>query len=165
MNESTRFSGLTKAQTEILSYWHDQRVGGGLPRRDQIDPGVLRSHLAAISIVEVQSDGDMQFRLVGSKLRQVLGCDLSGQRMSNLEGAAADMLSLGLASVLERLQPIGGLIERTRDRHAWLRLPLAVEGRAPLILCHDALLPKVSGTGPESAQSDTISRINQGLAA
>ena len=165
INESMHFSGLTKAQNEILSYWHKQRPENGLPRRDQIDPGVLRSHLAAISIVEVRSDGDLQFRLVGSKLRHVLGCELSGRRLTQLSGAAADMLSLGLSSALDRLEPVGGLIERTRDRHAWMRLPLAVKGEAPLILCHDALLPKTTKPVRSGALSNAISHIDTGLAA
>ncbi|MEO0550057.1 MAG: PAS domain-containing protein [Pseudomonadota bacterium] len=162
---SAGFSGLTRAQNEILSYWHAQRGMNRLPRRDQIDPGVLRSHLAAISIVEVQPDGDMRFRLVGSKLRAVLGRQISGYCLGELQGAAADMFSLGLSAVLEREAPIGGIIERTRDCHAWMRLPLAVEGAAPVILCHDALLSKREQIGDAGAQSNRVSRINEGLAA
>ena len=140
--ESNVFLGVTEAQAQLVQYWQEKCVQGALPRREDINPGSLRSHLAAISIVEIQNSGDVRFRLAGSGLRSILGQEMRGRSIRDLEPTVCDMWSLGLSSAIDRGRPCGGLICRDNDDHAWLRLPLLSETGAALILCHDALLPK-----------------------
>jgi hypothetical protein len=150
MFETTVFTGLTEAQASIVKYWQSRSVGQAMPRRDDIDPGVLRSHLAAISIVEIESDGGVRFRIAGSGLRNVLGQEMRGRRLSEVHGEAADMWSLGLTAVLERGVPVGGIIDRANDRHSWLRLPLIGLDGAQIVLCHDVLMVKKPCDGDEA---------------
>lgn len=140
--ESNVFSGVTEAQSELVAHWKSKSAGRALPRREDIDPGALRSHLAAISIIEMNATGDIRFRLAGSGLRSILGREMRGRSVHDLEPNVCDMWSLGLSSAIDRGQPVGGLICREKDEHAWLRLPLMSETGGALILCHDALLPK-----------------------
>ena len=140
MNESNGFSGLTRAQEAIIAYWRSRCVDGQLPSRGDIDPGVLRSHLSAISIVEVEPDGAVRFRIAGSQVRAVFGQEMRGRCLDEFNSPAADMWSLGLTAVLERQQPVGGLIRRQHDYHAWLRLPLLPTARGRMILCHDMVI-------------------------
>ncbi len=165
MYESNSFSGLTKTQTAIISYWHARRMHNQMPTRDDIDPGALRSHLAAISMIEIEADGGVRFRLAGSEVRAVFGREMRGRRLHEFPGAAADMWSLGLTAALDRRAPVGGIIQREHDRHAWLRLPLEVTGGACLVLCHDMVLAKVRNDGDDTAQSNSLSNRVHVLAA
>ncbi len=151
--ESTGFQGLTDAQSDLISYWRDSHIVGVPPAREALDPGAIRAHLSSISIVEIGRDGQARFRLAGSKLRQVFGCDMRGRSLTELEPGAFEMWSLGLSHVLEQQRPVGGLIERGFDTHAWLRLPLQGGPSGALILCHDSLIPNARFNHEPSGQS------------
>lgn len=140
---STGFSGLTRAQSDLVMHWQNCGDQGHLPARSQLDPGAIRAHLSAISMVEMGSNGLARFRLVGSGLRQIFGREMRGRFLSELEATAYEMWSLGLARALDMQQPIGGLIEGDTDSHTWLRLPFQCERLGTVILCHDALIPNV----------------------
>ncbi|MEL6830329.1 MAG: hypothetical protein AAFO63_09350, partial [Pseudomonadota bacterium] len=100
---------------------------------------------------------------VGSGLRSVLGGNLQGRALSDFNDTVADMFTLGMSAVLARSLPVGGVIDRANDRHAWLRLPLLdAESRVSLVLCHDHLLKKAT---PGSDISYSISNMKPGLAA
>lgn len=139
--ESTGFQGLTDAQSNLISYWRKSHTVGVPPAREALDPGAIRGYLSSISIVEIGRDGQARFRLAGSKLREVFGRDMRGKFLSELDENAYEMWSLGLSCVLEQQRPVGGLIERGTEAHAWLRLPLQSGPGGALILCHDSLIP------------------------
>lgn len=150
---SKQFSGQTKAQFEIIAYWQDMCARlAALPRRADIDPGVLRSHLAAISVVEINALDHIRFRLAGSEVRSVFGQEMRGRWLHEFSGPAADMWSLGIAAVRKKAAPVGGIIAREHDQHAWLRLPLASDYGAALILCHDMVLPKAHDDGSDEKE-------------
>lgn len=154
---STGFKELTAPQRELVNHWYECRAGARLPTRECLDPGAIRSHLAAISIVEVQPSGQVRFRLAGSGLRRILGREMRGRLVSELEKNLSDMWSLGLSSALEQGRPVGGMIQRESDGHAWLRLPLYSPRVGALVLCHDTLVPKSRLVPDEQAQSHTLS--------
>lgn len=138
---STGFSGLTEAQSELIAHWHTCRRGSHLPARECLDPGAIRAHLSSISIVELSDVNRGRFRLVGSDLRRLFGREMRGRFLSELDQTTFEMWSLGLARAIEVQQPIGGLIARDADHHAWLRLPLWCHRFGALVLCHDTLIP------------------------
>ena len=156
MYESNRFSGLTKTQTVIISYWRSKCLGAQLPKREDIDPGVLRSHLSAISIVEIEPAGDIRFRLAGSEVRAVFGQEMRGRSLQEFKGPVADMWALGLTAVQDKSAPVGGLIKRVNDCHAWLRLPLQAANGKGLVLCHDMLLSNLHVDGDNSDLSNKV---------
>ena len=140
---STRFSGITPAQAELVAHWQTHCEAGLLPTRDRLDPGKFKAHLSAISIVEVAASGQTKFRLVGSGLRQIIGQEMRGRYLSELDQTRFEMWSLGLTRALEEQQPIGGVITQETESHAWLRLPLRCERNGALVMCHDALIPSI----------------------
>ncbi|MHA7900923.1 MAG: PAS domain-containing protein [Henriciella sp.] len=140
-SESTGFQGLTQAHAELISYWRDQHIVGVPPAREDLDPGAIRAHLSALSIVEIGRDGRARFRLVGSSLRQIFGRDMGGRLLTELSRDVQDTWSLGIASVLDQRRPIGGLIRGDVESHAWLRLPLQSGANGAMVLCHDCLIP------------------------
>lgn len=138
---STDFPGFTPAQSDLLNHWRAQHQQGVPPTREQLDPGAIRAHLSEVSIVEVSTRGHARFRLVGSGLRKVFGCDMRGKYLAELGRETYEVWSLGLASALGHERPAGGLIERDDETHAWLRLPLRKNATGALVLCHDSLIP------------------------
>ena len=152
---SKGFAGLTEAQTELVQHWRTCHREGVLPTRACLDPGAIKAHLSAISMIEVMETGRAKFRLAGSGLRELFGQEMRGRFLSDLDQTTFEMWSLGLARAFDLQQPIGGLIERETDSHAWLRLPLRSEGAGALVLCHDALIPNAR-LRPQSHKSINI---------
>ncbi|MEM7328215.1 MAG: PAS domain-containing protein [Pseudomonadota bacterium] len=138
---SKGFAGLTQAQTDLVKHWHKCCHAGVLPTRECLDPGAIKAHLSAISMVEIPASGGARFRLAGSGLRQIFGREMRGRLLSELDRTMFEMWSLGLARALDMGQPIGGVIERGTNSHTWLRLPLRSEATGAIIICHDALVP------------------------
>lgn len=162
---STEFAGFTPSQIELLNHWESCRHGLCLPKREDLDPGAIRAHLASISIVEVEPQGQVRFRLAGSGLREILGREMRGRCVEELDRTVSDMWSLGLSSALEQLRPVGGLIERDMDCHAWLRLPLHASHSRALVLCHDTLVPKERMRQHRRGESHNTQPPRQTLAA
>ena len=164
MPSQTGFRGLNAAQREIITHWHNVRGPHGLPRKSDIDPGTLRAHLASISMVEVDPSGRARFRIVGTRLREILGGEMRGRWLSELEPEKAEMWTLGLTSALERGVPVGGILARTHDHHAWLRLPLDTGlGISRIVLCHDVIIGH-EASEPD-AESSLFSTLRGSLAA
>nr|WP_070958542.1 PAS domain-containing protein [Hyphomonas sp. Mor2] len=162
---STEFNGFTPSQMDLVQHWNACRHGLCLPKREDLDPGAIRAHLASISIVEIEPQGQVRFRLAGSGLRDILGREMRGRCVEELDQTVSEMWSLGLSSALEQLRPVGGMIERDEDCHAWLRLPLHAPMKQALVLCHDMLVPKERMRQNLTAQSHTASGTERTLAA
>ncbi|NQY40239.1 MAG: PAS domain-containing protein [Henriciella sp.] len=162
---STDFPGLTLAQAELIEHWRTCCHGGALPFREQLDPGQIRAHLSEVSIVEIHENREARFRLVGSGLRKVFGCDMRGRKIADLDQGVLEMLSLGLERSCEEQRPVVGLIERSYDTHAWLRLPLQGSEHVVQVLCHDVLIPNARLKGEYDSEFDIHSSSNRNLAA
>jgi len=162
---STEFGGFTPSQQELVQHWESCRQGFQLPAREDLDPGAIRAHLASISIIEIEPQGHIRFRLAGSGLRDILGREMRGRLVSELGKTVSDMWSLGLASALDQMRPVGGLIERDTDCHAWLRLPLSSPRSHGLLLCHDMLVPKQRLGRDRSGESHSLRHGRNDLAA
>ncbi len=162
---STAFSGLTEAQTELIQHWHACCEFGILPSRDCLDPGAIRAHLSSISIVQTAADGSTSFRLAGTNLRQIFGREMRGRSLSELDQTMFEMWSLGLARALDVQRPVGGLIRREEDSHAWLRLPLRTNRVGAMVLCHDTLIPNERLSGRYEPQAHHVARSGRNLAA
>lgn len=162
---STGFQGLTASQSELVRHWYSCCEEGVLPQRDSLDPGAIRAHLASLSMVEIEAQGRVRFRLAGSGLRKILGREMRGRLVSDLDKTLSDIWSLGLSSALEQMRPVGGLIERDTDAHAWLRLPLYSPRSGALVLCHDTLVPKARTNDRDARESHTLREVHHILAA
>lgn len=135
------FAGITEAQRLLISHWAECRGRDGQVPRDAINPGIVRSTLACLSIVEIDEAGEGRFRIAGSRLRDLFGMDVRGRRVSEIAGAHGAAYALGLTAALERGQPVGGVSEQGGRLHAWLRLPLLDEaGELTQVLCHDEFI-------------------------
>lgn len=154
MFNKPNFSGVTEAQRLLISHWHGCRASDGLVPRDAIDPGIVRSTLACLSVVEINEDGEGRFRIAGSRLRDIFGMDVRGRRVAEIAGAHGECYALGLSSAVERGLPVGGLIETGSRLHAWLRLPVADDfGALNMVICHDELIQSRRAALPAQAEA------------
>ncbi|MDP1554448.1 MAG: PAS domain-containing protein [Hyphomonas sp.] len=159
MFHKPNFSGVTEAQRLLIAHWYECRTSGGLVPRDAIDPGIVRSTLACLSIVEISEIGEGRFRIAGSRLRDIFGMDVRGRRVAEIAGAHGECYALGLTSAIERGLPVGGVIETGGRLHAWLRLPVADEfGDLTMVLCHDELIASRRALLPPSEAPETSPR-------
>lgn len=122
--------------SQVRAYWEGLRIGGALPRRDQIDPRGIAGALEQVFLVERIAPGLARFRLAGMGVSAVLGMDVRGMPLSAVfDPAARDRLSPALETVF-------------RD-HVALDLWLEAErglGR-PALEARMMLLPLVSTRG------------------
>jgi hypothetical protein len=159
MFNKPNFAGVTEAQRLLIAHWYACRSSDGLVARDAIDPGIVRSTLACLSVVEVNEDGEGRFRIAGSRLRDIFGMDVRGRRVAEIAGSHGECYALGLSSAVDRGMPVGGLIETAGLLlHAWLRLPVADEfGDLTMVICHDELIQNSRALLPASEDAPQTS--------
>jgi hypothetical protein len=64
---------------ELISYWDSIRPDGGIPGRQNLDPGKIPSALANIWLIDVRWEPTrFRFRLVGTRVVEFLGRDPTG---------------------------------------------------------------------------------------
>lgn len=76
-------------QDQLLRYWLKAcpAKNGRYPCRNDMKISDLRSRIANIAILDIQSDPtDYRYRLIGTHLRDFLYHDYTGQKLSDLEG-------------------------------------------------------------------------------
>jgi hypothetical protein len=137
------FAGLHQ---QIVSHWQALRSGAGLPRRGDLNIGLMRHWLANLSLVGFDAAGRGNFLLTGSHLRHVLGFEARGVMLNALDGLCPRAWQEGLRLALTEARPVGGFTHsQGRVQHAWLRLPLRADPTGSsgdvaspwLVLCHD----------------------------
>lgn len=140
MTADEHFDGLTKSQVKLIEYWRATRARNGCVTRADIDPGVFRAHLRSIALMDVTGEEPV-CRLAGSELRDHLGMEPRGCRLSELPEKARTAWSLGSGEACMKRRPAGGLTIHGARIHAWLRIPLSnKDGRLTHVMCHDELI-------------------------
>jgi hypothetical protein len=137
------------------SYWSDRSSADGVPDRADIDPLDLPSMMGWIMLVDCSANpSDFKYRLVGSRISELFGCDLTGQSVRALpEPDYATFVENRFWEVVDRGRPVASryslnirgqqvLVER-------LDQPLTKGGdRVDVILT--ALVPLVRGRVPDT---------------
>ncbi len=62
----------------IFKYWHARIQAGHLPARAQIFPAQISNLLPFLFLADVESDGGIRLRLIGTHIERLLGFDLTG---------------------------------------------------------------------------------------
>ena len=62
----------------IFQYWHARIKAGHLPARAQIFPAQIPNLLPFLFLADVESDGSIRLRLIGTHIERLLGFDLTG---------------------------------------------------------------------------------------
>src|ERR1700709_974796 len=66
----------------FLAYWDEKRAGARAPDRSEIEPGAVRELLGDIFVLSCDGAAGYPFRVAGTRLCAVLGCDLKDRSFS-----------------------------------------------------------------------------------
>ena len=121
---------------ELRAYWEALRDGGQPPLRAQIDPRGIEGLLGGAFILERVAPGVARFRISGSHLAQLAGCDPRGMPFSAVfDPAGRDRLSGALEQVF------------AGPAHIELRLEAERGVGRPALAARCLILPLRSETG------------------
>ena len=78
---------------EIFDYWNRIRGAADAPLKAQVEPSAVPHLLQSLFILETREEGDIGFRLAGTRICDLFGRDLRGARFSSLwaNGQHADI--------------------------------------------------------------------------
>ena len=69
---------------EFFAYWDDKRGGARAPDRSEIEPGAVRELLGDIFVLSYDAAAGYPFRVAGTRVCALLGCDLKDRSFSAL---------------------------------------------------------------------------------
>src|ERR1700710_1637101 len=69
---------------EFFSYWDEKRGTARAPDRSDIEPGAVRELLGDIFVLSFDPPNGYPFRVAGTRVCALLGCDQKGQSFSAL---------------------------------------------------------------------------------
>jgi hypothetical protein len=69
---------------EFFAYWDEKRGGARAPDRSEIEPGAVRELLADIFVLSYDLAAGHPFRVAGTRVSALLGCDLKDRSFSAL---------------------------------------------------------------------------------
>lgn len=72
------------AMRELRAYWEGLRQNGDIPTRDAIDPRGIAGALERVFMIERIAPGLARFRLVGSQITDLVGCEVRGMPFTAL---------------------------------------------------------------------------------
>lgn len=116
----------------LLELWEAKRQGSALPRRADFDMATLRPHLGWLCIADVAAEiDDLRYRLIGSRITEMVGRDMTGRLVSETLPEAAVAIFRYLIRHPYPARTCGRLEWRDRGfmEHETLLLPLAADGQ------------------------------------
>jgi hypothetical protein len=125
---------------EFFAYWDEQRGDARAPDRSEIEPGAVRELLADIFVLSYDAAGGYPFRVAGTRVCALLGCDLKDRSFSGLFAAGSRREIEDIIAVVseEMLAAVAGITATSQDgittHLELLLLPFNARAHAPLSL-------------------------------
>jgi hypothetical protein len=125
---------------EFFAYWDDKRGGARAPDRSEIEPDAVRELLSDIFVLSYDATDGYPFRVAGTRVCALLGCDLKDRSFSALFATDARReIEEIIAVVAEEMLPAVAGITATSENGApahleLLLLPFSTRAHAPISL-------------------------------
>ncbi len=125
---------------EFFAYWDEKRGSARAPDRSEIEPGAVRELLADIFVLSYDATSGYPFRVAGTRVCALLGCDLKDRSFSALFTADTRREIEDIIAVVaeEMLAAVAGITATTPDGSIahleLLLLPFNARAHAPLSL-------------------------------
>jgi hypothetical protein len=122
---------------EVFAYWDNCRGDRPAPERSDIEPGAIRGVLSDTFILSFDQKAGHPFRLAGTRLCTVMGCELKGEPFVDLwtEDSARLIADLLNAIAEETTGLVASVVGTTEDGKTLelelLLLPLGHRGKMP----------------------------------
>ena len=124
----------------FYAYWDEKRAGARAPDRSEIEPGAVRELLGDIFVLAYDSTAGYPFRVAGTRVCALLGCDLKDRPFNELFAPEArreieDIISVVAEEMLAAVAGITAIAEDGKTTHLeLLLLPFNARAHAPLSL-------------------------------
>src|SRR5258705_12365405 len=125
---------------EFFAYWDEKRGSARAPERSEIEPGAVRELLGDIFVLSYDSAAGYPFRVAGTRLCALLGCDLKDRSFSAMfaPDARREIEDI-IAVVAEEMQAaVAGITATSEDGSPahleLLLLPFNARAHTPLSL-------------------------------
>jgi hypothetical protein len=125
---------------EFYSYWDDKRGGARAPERSEIEPAAVRELLGDIFVLSYDAAAGHPFRVAGTRLCALLGCDLKNRSFAALFAADGRREIQEIIAVVaeEMLAAVAGITATAEDGSLahleLLLLPFNARAHAPISL-------------------------------
>jgi hypothetical protein len=125
---------------EFFAYWDEKRGGARAPDRSEIEPGAVRDLLGDIFVLSYDATSGYPFRVAGTRVCALLGCDLKDRSFSALfepEGRREieDIIAVVAEEMLGAVAGITATSEDGAIAHLeLLLLPFNARAHSPLSL-------------------------------
>lgn len=125
---------------EFFTYWDEKRGGARAPDRSEIEPGAVRELLGDIFVLSYDATSGYPFRVAGTRVCALLGCDLKDRSFSALFAADDRREIEEIIAVVaeEMLAAVAGITATSQDGSPahleLLLLPFNVRAHTPLSL-------------------------------
>src|SRR3979409_2050882 len=125
---------------EFFAYWDGKRGGARAPERSEIEPGAVRELLGDIFVLSGRGAAGYPFRVAGTRLCALLGCDLKDRSFSALFAPDARREIEDIIAVVaeEMLAAVAGITATSQDGSVahleLLLLPFNTRAHAPISL-------------------------------
>ena len=106
-------AALTPFARMALDYWNAKRGARPMPSRRDLDPIEMKPFLPQVMLLEVIEGGqDFHCRVIGSDIRERIGFEMTGRRLSELNGEPAVV-----RAIMEEYREVVRLRRPTAARH------------------------------------------------
>jgi hypothetical protein len=128
------------ASRAFFAYWDDKRGGARAPDRSEIEPGAVRELLGDIFVLSYDGPAGYPFRVAGTRVCALLGCDLKSKSFSALFAPESRREIEEIIAVVaeEMLGAVAGISATTQDGRKvpleLLLLPFSTRAHTPLSL-------------------------------
>jgi hypothetical protein len=125
---------------EFFAYWDEKRGSARAPERSEIEPGAVRELLGDIFVLSYDGAAGYPFRVAGTRLCALLGCDLKDRSFSAMFAPDARREIEDIVAVVaeEMLAAVAGITATSEDgspvQLELLLLPFNARAHTPLSL-------------------------------
>ena len=125
---------------EFYAYWDKARGDAPAPDRSEIEPGAVRELLGDVFVLSYDAGAGYPFRVAGTRVCALLGCDLKDRSFSALFDAQSRREIEDIISVVteETLAAVAGITAISQDGSTahleLLLLPFNTRAHAPVSL-------------------------------
>jgi hypothetical protein len=125
---------------EFFAYWDEKRGGARAPDRSEIEPGAVRELLGDIFVLSYDATSGHPFRVAGTRVCALLGCDLKDRSFSALFAPDTRREIEDIITVVseEMLAAVAGITATSEDGSPahleLLLLPFNARAHAPISL-------------------------------
>lgn len=105
-------SGFHSKVVDTVAYWRSLHRRGKLPSRADIDPAQIRALLPCLALLDNQTpEGGPRYRLAGTGVVELFGCEPTGQPVASIEGPLQDFLLESWRDLCAEDQPSVGRLK------------------------------------------------------